>query len=192
MSLRRAPATPSTHAASSTQAAPRRRRTAVRWLVALVLVFLVLPTAEAMSQAKVDLVDIEDEVMCVVCQRPLSTSGGTAADDQRDVIQGFIDEGLTKQQVKDRLVVEYGKAVLVNDKSPVAAAAPIVAAIVGAGSIVLLLRRRRSGLSRGEPDEDRAAAELIPTDAEQGDPLAPSPTSAADDARIDAELAERG
>ncbi len=164
-----------------------------RGLVALIVALFLLPTAAAGGQgargAKADLVDIEDEVMCIVCSRPLSTSGGDAAEDQRAVIQGLIDEGLTKQQVKDRLVAEYGEQVLVDDQSPIAAAAPIIAAVVGATSIWLLLRRRRVGAD-GELDE--ATAQAIPTDVDPGDPFAIQPTSPEDNARIDAELADRG
>lgn len=160
-----------------------------RWLVALVLVGAVLPVSQA--QAGVDLVDLEDEVMCVVCERPLSTSAGPAAEDQRAVMQQLIDQGLTKDEIKDRLIDEYGERVLVDDGSPVAAAAPFVAVVVGAGSIVLLLRRRRSA------GDDAADAEQD-GDEEPGGGAGKRPAadatpavSAADDARIDAELAER-
>lgn len=170
----------------------RRRRLAKRGLVALILAFLLIPTAVAGAQSdrgsRADLVDIEDEVMCIVCKRPLSTSGGDAAEEQRSVIQGFIDDGLTKQQIKDRLVSEYGQKVLVDGTSPVAAAAPVVAALIGAASIWLLLRRRLAGSVRRDDehgpasDDDRSSG---------GTPAAPA-ASADDDARIDAELAERG
>ncbi len=142
-----------------------------RWLTAIVLVGALLPASQA--RANVDLVDLEDEVMCVVCERPLSTSGGEAADDQRALMQRLIDQGLTKEEVKDALVDEYGERVLVHDSSPLAGGGPIIAAVVGAGSIVLLLRRRRSGGAVVEP------------------PVAPEDPGADDDARIDAELAER-
>ncbi len=123
--------------------------------------------------------DIEDEVMCVQCGRPLATSSGSAADQERSLIQGWIDEGLTKAQIKDRLVAEYGERALVNDRSPIAASAPWLAALAGIASITLLLRHRRQ---RDPADGDRADG----TGA-----AAPAPAvSAADDARIDAELAE--
>lgn len=161
-----------------------------RWLVALVLVGAVLPVSQA--QANVDLVDLEDEVMCVVCERPLSTSAGAAAEDQRAVMQRMIDEGLSKDEIKDRLVDEYGERVLVDDGSPIAAAAPIVAAVVGGGSIVLLLRRRRR-VNRDDQQgaEERADAPASPADL-TSTPDDATPLSAADEARIDAELAERG
>ncbi len=176
-----------------------------RWLVALVLVGAVLPVSQAqpaagdpvwpptdfmapsLALADVDLVDLEDEVMCVVCERPLSTSAGPAAEDQRAVMQQLINQGLTKAQIKDKLVDEYGERVLVDDGSPLAAAAPFIAAAIGAGSIVLLLRRRRS-------DGDGSAETGTDGDAgADGDGAADEAAgiSAEDDARIDAELAER-
>lgn len=170
-----------------------------RLLFAVMLVGALLPASQA--RANVDLVDLEDEVMCVVCERPLSTSGGEAADEQRAVIQRLIDEGLTKPQIKARLVDEYGERVLVQDDSPLTIAAPVLAAAVGAGSIVVLLRRRRRDApSDVDPHEETPGVDPL-DDADAADPHA-APTangaaaaaapaiSAADDARIDAELAE--
>lgn len=137
------------------------------------------------SSAAVDPVDIEDEVMCIVCERPLATSAGKAAEDERELIAGLIAQGKTKQQVKDALVAEYGDGILVKNSSVLAGAAPWLAALVGAASITLLLRRRRA-VGDGDP---RAAAAT----AAGPDPLT-GPTDAltdADDARIDAELSER-
>jgi cytochrome c-type biogenesis protein CcmH/NrfF len=157
------------------------------------------PTTPAVA-AKANLIDLEDEVMCVVCGRPLSTSGGSAAEDERAFIQDLIAKGLDKSQIKEQMVAEYGKDALVKDDSPIAGAAPVIAAIVGAGSIALLLRRRRAG-TRGDlagavaaggplpdPDGNPAAAAAALADEPV---LAPTAPSAEDDARIDAELAER-
>jgi cytochrome c-type biogenesis protein CcmH/NrfF len=178
----------------------RRFTRSLMALLALLLSLTVLPAGVASAQAgdrgaRPNLVDLEDEVMCIVCERPLSTSAGDAADDQRSVIQGFIDEGLTKQQVKDRLVAEYGEKVLVEGSSPIAAAAPILAALVGGASIWLLIRRRRSASIR------RSDPSVSGDGRPGGDGPAPSPASveaptlqepsAEDDARIDAELSER-
>lgn len=158
-----------------------------RFLFAVVLTGALLPASQA--RANVDLVDLEDEVMCVVCERPLATSGGEAAEEQRAVMQRMIDEGLTKEQIKARLVDEYGDRVLVQDDSPLTLAAPLLAAAVGAGSIIVLLRRRRR--DDDTPDGDGPAA------AGAGEPPAGSAAagdtpelSATDAARLDAELAQ--
>lgn len=156
-----------------------------RAVFSVMLVGALLPASQA--RANVTVVDLEDEIMCVVCERPLKTSGGDAADEQRAVIQRLIDEGLTKEQIKARLVDEYGERVLVQDDSPLTIAAPVLAAAVGAGSIVVLLRRRRRDDEPGDPaaapDGDAAAPDDATADATPE-------LSAADDARLEAELAE--
>lgn len=155
-----------------------------RAVFAVVLVGAMLPASQA--RANVTVVDLEDEVMCVVCERPLKTSGGEAADEQRAVIQRLIDEGLTKEQIKARLVDEYGERVLVHDDSPLTLAAPVLAAAVGAGSIAVLLRRRRRDDEPGDPAAPDGDA-VAPDDASAD---ATPELSAADDARLEAELAE--
>jgi cytochrome c-type biogenesis protein CcmH/NrfF len=132
---------------------------------------------------KASLTDIEPQVMCVVCGRPLSTSAGTAADAERAVIQSYIDQGLDTSQIKEQLVREYGKQILLDNGDPIAGAAPIIAAVVGVLSVGLLLRRRIgggrfNGVEGDVPHEPGPEPELAdPTDE--------------DDARIEAELAER-
>lgn len=149
----------------------------IRRLLLLAAALLTVASPPVLA-ANVDPTELEDEVMCVVCGRVLSTSGGPAADDQRAVIAKLAEEGLTKEQIKDRLVDEYGKRVLVDQQSTVAAAAPWAAALAGLASIVLLLRARRSGRLRGDDDTPAASAPE------------PTPLSADDEARIDAELDE--
>lgn len=163
-------------------AAPALRRFFA--VLALVVAGWSFAAPAAFAVARVNEADLEDEVMCVQCGRPLSTSSGSAADQERALIQGWIEQGLTKAQIKQRLVAEYGERALVNDTSPVAAAAPWIAAIVGAISIGLLLQRRRQ--------RDESPAKV--GDSANGNGAAPRAPqiSAADEARIDAELAERG
>ncbi len=149
-------------------------------------------TAPAASAApvvpKTDLADLEDEVMCVQCKRPLVTSAGSAADDQRELMQQWINEGLTKDQIKARLVDEYGDRALVDDRSGIAAAAPWLAAVIGLTSIGLLLRRRRQGEGASLPEA--TPAEAAASTNGHGPTSQVPEISAADDARIDAELAE--
>lgn len=158
-----------------------------RALFSVMLVGALLPASQA--RANVTVVDLEDEVMCVVCERPLKTSGGEAADEQRAVIQRLIDEGLTKEQIKTRLVDEYGERVLVHDDSPLTVAAPALAAAVGAGSIVVLLRRRRRDEEPGDGDAPDAGGYTGAPDDAAAVAVVPE-LSAADDARLEAELAE--
>src|SRR4051794_41505564 len=81
---------------------------------------LLLPTAALASSAvrvdpqqpKTTLPDVEDEVMCPVCGTALNLSFSPQADRERAFIQREINEGKTKEQIKDDLVEQYGTNVL--------------------------------------------------------------------------------
>lgn len=149
--------------------------------------FAGVPSAVAALPSEIS-VDIEDEVMCLPCGRPLSSSGGTGADDQRALIRRLADQGLSKQQIKDRLVTEYGERILVKNASPVAAVAPWAAVLVGVVVIAGVWRRRsgRDGTDGADVPAQRGGS------SPDGSP-APEPVPALDpatDARIEAELSE--
>jgi cytochrome c-type biogenesis protein CcmH len=78
--------------------------------VAFVLGALIAAPAAAETQAS--LPDIEDEVMCPICGTTLQLSDSPQAERERGLIRGLIAEGLTKQEIKDELVAEYGRDVL--------------------------------------------------------------------------------
>ena len=151
---------------------------AARLLALLLAAFVLVPAGGATASTTDTAIDLENEVMCLSCGRPLSSSGGTGAEDQRALIRRMLDRGMSKQEVKDALVREYGDRVLVQSASPLAAIAPWLAAIIGLASIAALLLRR--GRSDG------------PADPATGDSPTPDPDelSADDQARIDAELAD--
>lgn len=87
-------------------------------LLALLLVALAGASAAVASapasaaEPQTTLPAIEEQVMCVVCRTPLSVANGPQAEAQRRQIRGLIAAGLTEQQIKDELVVEYGERVL--------------------------------------------------------------------------------
>jgi cytochrome c-type biogenesis protein CcmH len=56
------------------------------------------------------------EVMCVACGVPLDIAESPQATQERSYIRTLVDQGLTKEQVKDRLVTEYGDRVLATPK----------------------------------------------------------------------------
>ena len=118
-----------------------------RALAALVLVLAVAAPAVAQGPPRASLPDIEDEVMCVTCNVPLNTAESPQASRQRALIRTEIARGRTKQQIKDRLVEEYGENVLAVPKSDgVGAAAwavPVATVLVLAGLVALLLPRWR-------------------------------------------------
>ena len=89
-------------------------------IIALCLAALALaaaaPVAGQTPEPRASLPDIEDEVMCTVCGTPLQVSAAPQAERERELIRRLIDQGLTKEQIKDELVAEYGENVLATPK----------------------------------------------------------------------------
>jgi cytochrome c-type biogenesis protein CcmH len=139
-------------------------------IIGLVALTLATP-AGAAEQAS--LPDIEDEVMCPVCGTLLELSESPQAERERVFIRRLIEEGRTKDEIKDALVAEYGRGVLATpDDEGFALTAwvvpPLALLAAGIGIAVVLVRRRR------QP------------------PAAPAPPlDPAESARLERELAER-
>ena len=149
------------------------RRLAVPFaLVAL----LVGATAATAQEPRASLPDIEDEVMCIVCGVPLElATEAPQAIQERDFIRKLIAQGLTKDEIKDRMVAEYGEEVLsIPSDSGFDLAAwlvPGIAIVVAGGAIFVGLRRWRRA---GEPPDEGGAAK---------------PPDGPDSERLDADLA---
>jgi len=130
-----------------------------RALALAALLLFLLPSASARAATpKVDLVDVEDEVMCVDCGIPLNTAEGAQPDSQRALIRDLITQGRTKEQIKQELVAEYGKDVLALPETSgvglTAYAVPLVLGGLVIGALVLLVprwRRRRRQRRRRRP-----------------------------------------
>ena len=151
-------------------------------LVSLALV-LALASPAAAAAPRASLPDIEDEVMCLECRTPLNVSTSDVADQQRAFISELIAQGLTKAEVKARLVDEYGPRVLGQPEEKgfglAAWIVPIVVAVAALALVVLTARRWRR-TPGDEPAPSPAAA--------AGGPAGPGLDP--DDARrLDAELA---
>jgi cytochrome c-type biogenesis protein CcmH len=58
--------------------------------------------------------ELENEVMCPVCNTTLAQSSSDAARQIERVIQGRIRAGWTKTQIKDFLVQQYGESILAS------------------------------------------------------------------------------
>jgi cytochrome c-type biogenesis protein CcmH len=87
------------------------RTTAVALALAALAILLVAPPASA-APARASLMDIENDVMCVVCNEPLAVSQAPEAYQERDLIRSLIAKGYTKAQIERVLVANYGPAVL--------------------------------------------------------------------------------
>ena len=150
----------------------------VRRLIALLaLAALVAPsTAVAADCPRTSLSDVEDEVMCVVCGTPLElATEAPQANRERALIQNLVNQCRSKDQIKDRLVAEYGDRVLATpDDSGFDLAAYIVPALVvvlalgAVGAAALQWRRVRRGGDGSDdpagPDPGSEASRRLQTD----------------------------
>jgi cytochrome c-type biogenesis protein CcmH len=88
-----------------------RRRLAAVALTALAITLLLAAPAGAV-RARASLMDIENEVMCVVCNESLAVAQSPQAYQERNLIRSLIAKGDTKAQIERVLVANYGVAVL--------------------------------------------------------------------------------
>ena len=122
----------------------------MRRAVLVSVLALVAAAPAGAAEPRASLPDVEDEVMCVTCNVPLNIAESPQAADQRRLIRTLIAQGLTKEQIKDRLVEQYGERVLALPEDEgvgiAAYAVPIalVLAMVAAAALVLPRWRRRA------------------------------------------------
>ncbi len=83
-------------------------------IVALLATALLVPAGvSAQAEPQTSLADIEDEVMCPICGVTLElATEAPQAIQERKFISELVAEGLTKDEIKDRLVAEFGPEVL--------------------------------------------------------------------------------
>jgi len=70
------------------------------------------PASAATERPRASLTDVENDVMCVSCREPLAVAQSPQANAERDYIRSLIAQGLTKPQIEQNLVGQYGAAVL--------------------------------------------------------------------------------
>ena len=136
--------------------------TPVAVIVATLL--LALTPAALAAEPKASLPDIEDEVMCVSCKVALNVAESPQAYREREFIRGLVEQGLTKDQIKARLVDEYGEDVLAMPESDdgiglAALVVPIVVVLAFIAAAAFLLprwrtRERASVAAAGPPVTD--------------------------------------
>jgi cytochrome c-type biogenesis protein CcmH len=83
----------------------------IRFAVVLVAALLAVPVASA-SERHPTQAELEGEVMCPVCGTTLDQSNSPAAEQIKRVIAQRIAAGDTTSQIENRLVAEYGEAIL--------------------------------------------------------------------------------
>ena len=134
------------------------------------------PNASTAAEPSASLPDIEDEVMCPICGTALNLSESPQAERERAFIRRLISEGQSKDEIKNALVLEYGPDVLaIPDTRGFDLTAWIIPGVgIAAGVLGLGF-----GISRWRRSARRAAA--------AGE--APAPLEAADETRLDSDLA---
>lgn len=132
---------------------------------AALLACLIAPAAGA-ATPRTTLNDVEDEVMCVTCNVPLNIAQSPQADRERAEIQRLVDQGLTKEQIKQRLKAIYGPNVLALPSSKgfnlAAYAVPIALVVLMLCGVALLATRWRRDDRAGEKTEAHEAPALDP------------------------------
>jgi cytochrome c-type biogenesis protein CcmH len=155
-------------------------RPARRSVLAVLATVLLLAPAHALAAAppRADLVDVEDEVMCVTCKVPLNIAEGAQPDSQRELIRELIAQGKTKAQIKQELVKQYGPDVIaLPDDEGFGLTAYVIPLVLGAlvlaGLALLVPRWRRrpaagmtsaAGAERTGPDLSAADARRLDED----------------------------
>jgi cytochrome c-type biogenesis protein CcmH len=138
-------------------------------ILAMIVAVVLAPAAEAANCEKTSLLDIQDEVMCVICGVPLINAGGPQSEDQRDFIRERVEQCETKEEIKAALVAEYTTAVLaVPQKSGfdlTAYLVPIFALLAALTAIVF----GALGWRRGRGDDEPPTASASEDDALDAD-----------------------
>jgi cytochrome c-type biogenesis protein CcmH len=138
----------------------------VRLLIALAL----LLGLTAVAPAQTTLPDVEDEVMCVECGTALNVSQSPVADQERAFIRARIAEGMSKEEIKDALVAEYGPDVLAEPPgggfNVTAWLVPAALAVLALAGVIVVARRWRGG---GREPAVAEGPELDPEEARRLD-----------------------
>jgi cytochrome c-type biogenesis protein CcmH len=150
---------------------PARRIAPLLALIAMVLAPAV--QAQAAPQPRASLTEIESEVMCTACREPLAVAQSPEADQERDYIRTLIAQGLTKKQIEQNLVAQYGVGVL--GKPPAHGfnlsiyLLPPAIVIAGIAIIAVTLPRWRRRARAAAPNLDQSLPPLDPVDQERLD-----------------------
>ena len=133
-------------------------------LASAVVLAAMLASGASAASPRTNLADVEDEVMCPICGTQLELSDSPQAQRERVLIQRLIARGRTKEQIKDRLVAEYGPNVLATPDDSgfdlTAWVVPIVAFAVAAAAIAIgATRWRRRTRLAAEPEPPPVSGE---------------------------------
>ena len=151
----------------------------MRFLVVLVLAALLLVPAALASERHPTMNELENEVMCPVCNTTLAESNSDAAKAIEREIQDKIRAGWTKSQIKDFLVQQYGESILAAPPKHGFNLLAWVLPLAGIGVAAVILGIAAWGWTRG-----RAEPEPLALQSSNGQ----SPIDPELDRRVDEEL----
>ena len=96
--------------------------------------------------------EVEQELMCVVCKQRLDQSDSAFAASMRAKLEEWHEQGLSKQQVLDRMVAQFGPEVLASPPKEgfnlLAWLVPAAVLVIGGGvalALALVWARSRPG-----------------------------------------------
>lgn len=145
-------------------------------IVLLSLAVLGAPAGSAVADVapRASLSDIENDVMCVSCREPLAVAQSPQALAERSFIRTLIAKGLTKAQIEQQLVAQYGVAVLGRPPADgfnlTVYILPPAILILGAGILIVTLPRwRRRAKARAAASPSSPTPSLDPAEAKRLD-----------------------
>lgn len=131
------------------------------FVVAVLALLLAAPAAA--SERHPTLAELSHEVMCPTCKQLLELSHAPVADRIRAFIKTRIAAGDTKSEIKQRLVSEFGEAVLASPPRRgfdlLAWLLPLLGLAASATVVAAIVWRWRAG-SAAAPDDEPADPEL--------------------------------
>ncbi len=143
-------------------------------LLALAAALLAIPAVAAAGATvapRTSVADLEDEVMCPICGTLLELSDSPQARRERVYIAGLVAAGKTKAQIKDALVVQYGREVLALPQGSgfdlSAYLAPAIAFAVAVVALAFGVWRWRRAAKRSAPEAPGSASAPQGEDAER-------------------------
>jgi cytochrome c-type biogenesis protein CcmH len=122
----------------------------------LFLLLAALALFPALASARVNISDVEDEVMCPICGTLLELSDSPQARREKAFIAKMIAAGKSKAEIKDALVAEYGSEVLAEPEGSgfelSAYLVPAIALLIAALALAVGVARWRRQDGGGGPD----------------------------------------
>jgi cytochrome c-type biogenesis protein CcmH len=161
---------------------PFTGRLAAILLMLAVLATAASPTVAAAAQVRerATVQQMYNDLMCVLCHESLAVAQSAESYQERSLVREFVAQGLTVKQIENRMVAQYGTAVLAQPpKHGFSLLVYIIPPVVVVAGILLLLYtvprwRRKTAAARAAPGSDEQPA-----------------ISEQESQRLDEELAER-